>query len=309
MTTQTLLIKPSESDFVYFSINDAIQQVDSLLLKVVTAQEYTDQAANACLEAVKYHFAAPGQKVRAKLCLHACMKLGVNMGDMLILAAVSELLHNASLIHDDIQDNDETRRGCASVWKKFGVDIAICAGDLLLSTAYGVLANYSKPKLLPKLITTINAQTRAAIEGQSSDISYKNNQKISLEKYAQIAAKKSGALLSLPIEMALIASENVEWLETTKKACANFAVGYQIIDDIEDIVKDAGNKNVRQSININFVLKDLGFDKPQHEASLLCQDYLNQVVNYAQQLPKGSGQFLLRLVETLKNKLHSASTT
>ena len=65
MTTQTLLIKPSESDFVYFSINDAIQQVDSLLLKVVTAQEYTDQAANACLEAVKYHFAAPGQNRRA----------------------------------------------------------------------------------------------------------------------------------------------------------------------------------------------------------------------------------------------------
>lgn len=306
MTTQSLLIKPTQSAYTSFSTEDVMQQVDYLLLKAsIGLESPSSQNANICNEAIKYHFALPGKKVRPKLCLNACMKLGVNYDDMLILAVVSELLHNASLIHDDIQDEDETRRGYPSVWKKFGVDIAICAGDLLLSTSYGVLAGYSNPKLLPKIITTINTQTRSAIQGQSGDISYKNNQKISIQDYAEIAAKKSGALLSLPIELALIASKNFEFLETARKACANFAVGYQIIDDIEDIIKDAGNKNVRQSININFVLKDLDFDMPQYEASKLCQDYLNQAVKYAQQLPNGSGLFLLSLAETLKNKLKS----
>lgn len=312
MTTQSLSFKPTINVYASCSVDAVMHQVDCLILKAATGQDKTStpisgqhsaQNANACIEAVEYHFTTPGQKVRAKLCLHACMQLNVHYDDMLVLAVVSELLHNASLIHDDIQDKDETRRGYASVWKKFGVDIAICAGDLLLSTAYGILVNYSNPKLLPKLITTINRQTRSAIEGQSGDIAYKHNQKISTEEYAQIAEKKSGALLSLPIELALIASDHIEWLEIARKASSNLAVGYQIIDDLEDIEKDASDENAAQSTNIYFVLKDLGYSNSLHKAALMCNSHLDQAISHAQQLPNGSGSFLLSLTALLKNKL------
>jgi geranylgeranyl diphosphate synthase type II len=166
--------------------------------------------------------ATPGHKVRARLCLAACLDLQIKYNDMLIISAVSELLHNASLIHDDIQDMDETRRGVETVWKKFGSSVAICAGDLLLSSAYGVLAEISDPKLLPSLIKLISKRTSSVIKGQCDDIEYKNKPINSIENYKNIAKAKSGALLGLPIELALTVSGESEYLHLAQKATTHF---------------------------------------------------------------------------------------
>ena len=218
---------------VEFSIDDLIQQADCLIQNTFLKQADKSTQQNICIEAVKYHFDSPGHQVRAKTCLDACMKLGVEYDDMLILAAAAELLHNASLIHDDIQDEDEIRRGQPTVWKKYGVNIAICAGDLLISTAYGMLAGYSKTSVLPQIISSINRQARSAIEGQSLDVLFKNNPQLSLEQYVVIASQKSGALFSLPIELALVAAGKNDCIDLARKACSNFAVGYQIADDLQ----------------------------------------------------------------------------
>ena len=307
MSIQTLSSHPNTSTYTSCSLDDLMQQVDSLILQAFSQHGNASLATNICIEAVKYHFAKTGQQVRAKICLDACLKLGVSYDDMLHLAAAAELLHNASLIHDDIQDEDEARRNQPSVWKKFGHSIAICAGDLLLSTAYGMLAQYSNPKLLPKLISTVQAQTRAAIEGQSNDIAYKNNQQISLEQYVQIATQKSGALLSLPIELALIAAGQNEFITTAKKASAQFAVGYQIADDLEDVVKDAGIQDMNQAVNVVFVMKASGNVYPVNTAITLCQNHLDQAINDAQQLPKGSGHLLIQLAKALKDKIRHST--
>ena len=213
------------------------------------------------------------------------MKLSIFYDDMLILASIVELLHNASLIHDDIQDGEETRRNQPTVWKQFGVNIAICAGDLLISMAYGVSAGYSQPKLLPKLISVIQAKTTSAIEGQSKDIDYKNSPDISIQDYIQIATQKSGSLLNLPIELALIAAERNAFIELARKASTHFAIGYQMaddlddLDDLDDIIKDSGNQTVSPSVNITLLLKSLGYTNPQQEAVAMCNCYLNNAIN------------------------------
>ena len=288
---------------VEFSIDDLIQQVDCLIQNTFLKQADISTQQNICIEAVQYHFDSPGHQVRAKTCLDACMKLGVEYDDMLILAAAAELLHNASLIHDDIQDEDEIRRGQPTVWKKYGVNIAICAGDLLLSTAYGMLAGYSKTSQLPQIISTINRQARSAIEGQSLDVLFKNNPQLSLEQYVVIASQKSGALFSLPIELALVAAGRNDCIELARKACANFAVGYQIADDLEDIVKDGAHHHVSQSVNIAYVLKELGYKNAQQQSAELCKQYLDQAIQNALLLPNNSGSMLVNLAENLKNTL------
>ena len=303
MTIQTLNNHSTTKLYSSFSIDDLVQQVDCLIQNTFLEQTASSSVQNICIEAIKYHFDSPGQQVRAKTCLDACMKLAVEYDDMLILAAAAELLHNASLIHDDIQDDDEIRRGQPTVWKKYGVNIAICAGDLLLSTAYGMLAGYSKASLLPQLISTINKQARSAIEGQSLDVLFKNNPQLSLEQYLVIATQKSGALFSLPIELALVAAERSDCVELARKACANFAVGYQIADDLEDIVKDGAHHHVSQSVNIAYVLKELGYKNAQQQSAELCKQYLDQAIQNALLLPNNSGSMLVNLAENLKNKL------
>ena len=219
------------------------------------------------------------------------MKLSVNYDDMLILSAVCELLHNASLIHDDIQDKDENRRGQQSVWKEFGENIAICAGDLLISTAYGVLSRYSKPSHLPKLISTINHQIQLAIKGQSLDLCFKQNEKISIDSYLNICKQKSGALL---------------WFESialAKEACDAFSISYQILDDLEDVVRDGENKYNNHSLNIAFILNNVRFEDTNKNAFLLCEHYLDIAIDYGSQLPNQSGDYLVDLASKLRKKV------
>jgi geranylgeranyl diphosphate synthase type II len=303
MTIQTISNQASTNLYTSIFIEDVIQQVDCIIQNTFLKQAVSSQEQNICTEAVTYHFNALGQQARAKTCLDACMKLGIQYDDMLILAAATELLHNASLIHDDIQDKDEIRRGQPAVWKKYGINIAICAGDFLLSAAYGMLEGYSKISQLPQLISTINKQARLAIEGQSLDVLFKNNPQLSLEQYVVIASKKSGALFSLPIELALVAAEQNDCIELARQASANFAVGYQIADDLEDIIKDAAQYHVSQSVNIAFVLKNLGYKNVQQQSVALCKQYLDKAIHDALQLPNDSGGTLVILAENIKNKI------
>lgn len=304
MITQILKNQLTTDLYTSCSIDDVIKQVDCLIKKIFFEQDFLFQEQNnICIEAVNYHLDTPGRQVRARACLDTCIRLGVHYDDMLILAATSELLHNASLIHDDIQDEDEIRRGQFSVWKKYGIKIGICAGDLLISTAYGVLSGYSKTSQLPRIISRINNQTITAIAGQSLDIVYKNNRKLSIQQYLHIAKQKSGALLSLPIELAFIAAEQEEYINLVKKACANLAVGYQIVDDLEDVVKDTGINNMGKSVNITLILKDMACKDVQQSAVAMCLQYLNDSIHYASTLPNTTGIFLVDLANTLKKKI------
>lgn len=281
--------------------DDLVSDVDCLILHSIgRASEQTSALESVCLTAAKYHLASGGHKIRARLCIEAGLALGIKQQDMLILAAMCELLHNASLIHDDIQDGDIVRRDIETVWKKFGVNVALCTGDFLLSAAYGVLANFSDIQLIPKLIATIYQRTSSVIQGQCADIAYQKQQLCSVGTYQKIAIAKSGALLSLPIELALIASQHSEAIADARAAAESFAIAYQIVDDLDDVDKDADC----HSLNIVFVLKAAGErQNPIQVAETLALQHLEAAINLATKIPKNSGALLIELVGQLKQKL------
>jgi geranylgeranyl diphosphate synthase type II len=285
------------------SIDGLLNQLESLIFKYIFSNSDSTSNNNAALKAAVYHLSSPGNKVRAKLCLNACLSLNVKPSDMLIISAVSELLHNASLIHDDIQDMDEVRRGMETVWKKFGTNVAICAGDLLLSTAYGVLAEVSDSRLLPKLIRIINERTLSVIRGQCDDLDYQHQNINSIEKYSQIVKEKSGALLGLPIELALIYGGYDDYLNLAKNAAGKFAIGYQIADDLNDIEKDSSLKGISKSLNIIFVLSDAGSMNPIYEAVELAKQSLSDAVRLADKLPNNLGAPLAKLAHQLQGQI------
>jgi geranylgeranyl pyrophosphate synthase len=266
--------------------------------------------------AAVYHLRAGGRRVRAHLALAAGLSLGLSKADAVCVASCAELLHNASLVHDDIQDRDVVRRGQAAVWSRFGNDVAICTGDLLLSAAYGVLCTISQPLLLPALLTLIHQRTAAAIDGQCADLAALGGQSAGLATYLQIATAKSGALLSLPLELALLAAGRSDAASMARQACENLAVSYQILDDLQDLDADSapvdGGVDPTQSLNIMFVLL-----KPSDRTSVVTQaqaiacakvlalEHLTLCEGQAVQLPSGSGAQLLALSADLRGLLNA----
>lgn len=183
-----------------------------------------------------FHLNSGGNRSRAILSINASIALGLSNHATVALACCVELLHNASLVHDDLQDAEKTRRGRPSVWKKYGKSHAICSGDIMISTAYAALAGIGAHPCLASLLVHTNKAVCVTIQGQSKDLDADLN--ISEQEYEDIAAMKSGPLIQLTLGLPLIMSGNEEYLQIANQALHKFSIAYQIIDDLCDWQQD-----------------------------------------------------------------------
>ena len=109
-----------------------------------------------------------GKQLRPRLCKAVFAACG-GMGDIAPICEAVECFHKASLIHDDIQDADETRYGRPTVWKEHGVALAIAAGDWLVARGYQLIAHSAFPNAAELLATTVDSHLRLC-EGQADDL-------------------------------------------------------------------------------------------------------------------------------------------
>jgi geranylgeranyl pyrophosphate synthase len=266
------------------------------LLRTKFVNSAKSNPSDAELAAV-YHLNSGGRRVRGRLAIHACLSLGLSKEDTLCIAAAVELLHNASLIHDDLQDRDTLRHGMPTVWVKFGKNVAICAGDLMLSTAYVALCSFSRVQVLPSLLALVHERAAIAIQGQCADLASQIQPIKQIDAYEKIVIAKSGSLLSLPLELALLASGKQSWSGEARTAAEAFSLAYQVADDLTDLQLDAQMKN----LNIVFVLEAASNDQNAiHSAYQLGTEYVDTVVDAAQKIPCNAGDFLLQLSHELR---------
>jgi geranylgeranyl pyrophosphate synthase len=193
-------------------------------------------------DSANYHLMIEGKLFRAQLALAAAHLHDLDEQTALQLACVTEFIHNASLVHDDIQDQDETRRKRATVWKHYGANNALLLGDLLLSKAYEMLGILGMQHYRgPRLIGLLGEKIALLIQGQSDELEHQSDLTLPLQTYERIALCKTGALLSFPVEAALILS-GVQESECGRvsRIFGRFGVAYQIHDDIIDLC--ASNK-------------------------------------------------------------------
>ncbi len=195
-------------------------------------------------DAARFHLLSGGGRTRAKLCISCCTQLGILDEDAVRVAACIELLHNASLVHDDLQDNDTHRRDTEATWLKFGKGAAICAGDLMVSEAYKQLSYINQVPLIPELLRLATDAVAETISGQTKDIASNND--ITADSYEDIAAGKSAPLFQLSILMPLVLAGLQEYSPSASMGLKRFAVAYQIIDDLGDWESDAH----KQQLNI-----------------------------------------------------------
>jgi geranylgeranyl pyrophosphate synthase len=231
-----------------------------------------------------------------------------------MLAAACELLHNASLVHDDIHDRDTHRRGKPSVWHKFGDEVAICAGDLLLSAASCALSQFGRVARLPELFALMHSRVSSAVRGQCVDLKRPRRSVMTIDEYKKIAVAKSGALLSLPTELALLASGHSHALGQARQAAELFAIGYQIYDDLFDVEKDAARSAVKNqksdsntsACNIVLILQaNSSYLCPRDEAIKIGLQHLLQAASSSTSLPLQSGTAIHTMAMQLHEKLRS----
>jgi len=254
-----------------------------------------ETAEGGAVSAALYHLGSGGRRIRGRLALHASLSLGLSSADALILAAVVEFLHNASLVHDDLQDDEMLRHGVPTVGVVFGTNTAICAGDLLLSAAYAALGAISGEKLLPKRIALVHAATATAIRGQCAGFPGPDGLTMDAARYREVATAKSGALLSLPMELSFLAANRTEWIPQARRAAEEFAVGYQIMDDVQDAASDGP-----LAVNLVSILKASGHgENASASAHAMGQRHLRNAAELAGALPDGAGDLLANLATAL----------
>jgi geranylgeranyl pyrophosphate synthase len=274
--------------------------VRSLITDLIAPQPLASLSARpTAATAAAVHLNGPGQQMRAKLALHAARMFAMTDADAVALAASAELLHNASLVHDDIQDRTPARRGQDAIWCTFGIDIALCAGDLMLSGAYAALAGVSDASKIAALLRLVHDRTGTAIRGQCADLSASEPATMSITEYSAIAAAKSGALLSLPLELVFVVAGDQAAAADGRRAAEQFAIGYQIADDIADLTTDLAAD--RPALNILQVLG--GGPSALSQARALGLAHLRCAAVMAEGLPRGSGALLHGLVLQLSAKL------
>jgi geranylgeranyl diphosphate synthase type I len=266
-------------------IETLLRTMDSFILNKLCRTD-----AKKLNDLIIYHFDSNASCTRARLALNAGLSLGLSESVSIAIAASCELIHNASLLHDDIQDGDTQRRGKEAAWSRFDTSTAMCAGTLMLSAAFDTI-NSIKP-YSPTLFTHLHQRTADLICGQTLDLSYAA-QPVNLEGYLNIASLKSGSLLALPLELVMIASNHNNALSDATHAGQSFAVAYQIADDLNDVHDD----QTRGTCNIISVLEQIHLDKTlaTSEAMHLMQVQLLKAESHAAQLPAHSGDFLVRL--------------
>ncbi|HSB56507.1 MAG TPA: polyprenyl synthetase family protein [Nitrosopumilaceae archaeon] len=183
-----------------------------------------------------------GKRLRPYMVIKSCEVLGGTATQALPAAAAIEMIHNFTLVHDDIMDNDETRHGVPTVHTKFGIPVGILAGDVLFSKAFETISSESK---LSKEVglALVNKLAKACVdvcEGQILDIMMAQSQKIPSEnQYIRMIEKKTSALFETSCAMGAICANTKQKDVLNLSAFGkNLGVAFQIIDDLIGIVGD-----------------------------------------------------------------------
>lgn len=217
----------------------SIEPVQGLMLKLASGNRFERLGAM-----VQEHLLTGGKKLRAKLALGATEALDVPREQALGWAAACELLHNATLVHDDIQDGDEYRRGTFSVWVRHGTPQAINAGDLLLMLPFIALEHIDvSGEKRWSLAQAIARRAEDTVRGQSLEMSLFTSCRWDWRSYEEASTGKTSALMALPVHGALLLADRTPVL--AKELSDGFnALGllYQMQDDVVDLYGNKGRE-------------------------------------------------------------------
>ena len=216
--------------------NDEIKSRLDLIDTEIKRHLIENQGEPQELYETAYHLLyAGGKRLRSLLVILACEAVEGDINKVLPVAIATEFAQTASLIHDDIIDEDKVRRGVETVHSKFGQKMAILAGDLLITQSIRLLGKHAAPEILVQI-----AKSGIELcEGQAADLlmSADNPEMLTENKYLDMIEKKTVSFIKTTVMMgAFVAGANEEQQQALSKYGENIGFAFQIRDDILNVI-------------------------------------------------------------------------
>lgn len=195
-----------------------------------------------------YHMDTGGKRLRALTPLLVAQAFGRDPAEVLALGAACEMLHNATLVHDDLQDGDTTRRGKATVWAEYGMPQAVNLGDAMFYYTILLAQRLEIPAVRREAVARrVLVDTLRVIDGQEKEFALKTNDDLTVEDYFRMVEGKTSGLFALPMAgAAQVLGLGADVVEGLAEAARHLGVLFQIQDDVLDLYGDKG-RDVRGS--------------------------------------------------------------
>ena len=185
-------------------------------------------------EPISYMLSLGGKRLRPVLVLMAADLFGKDVNKAIHAALAVEVFHNFTLVHDDIMDKSDIRRGQPTVHKKWDETVAILSGDLMMIKATDLLCE-TKTSNLKKLISIFNKAGAEVCEGQQIDMNFEKRNDVSVDEYLEMITLKTAVLLGCSLNLgAEIANANSTDAQNIYEFGKCIGVAFQIQDDILD---------------------------------------------------------------------------
>ncbi|MCQ9206900.1 MAG: polyprenyl synthetase family protein [Omnitrophica bacterium] len=231
----------------------------------------------------KFLLDSPGKRIRPALAILSARAIrpSVSSAQLIKIASAVELIHMASLVHDDVIDHSPTRHNKPTVNSKWGKDVAIALGDYLYSVAFELVSECDNFDI----VHCISLATKAMCEGELIQVCERDNLNLLKNRYIVIVKKKTASLFAASCQTGALVSEGYgHYNNALKEYGLNFGIAFQIVDDYLDLVeeKDRLGKNPGQDIGVG-------------ETTL-------PVLNLLQSIPVDKRKYLKKLLASRKNK-------
>ncbi|AIF68828.1 serralysin [Palaeococcus pacificus DY20341] len=222
-------------DPLFKAMKEKAKFVDEAIFELIPEKE-----PRKLYDAARHYPLAGGKRVRPFVVLSAAEAVGGDWQKALYGAVAVELLHNYSLVHDDIMDMDEKRRGKPTVHKVWGVNMGILAGDLLFSKVFEAIAKIPvDAKKVVRILDVMATTSNELCEGQAMDIDFETRNDVTVEEYMTMISGKTGALIDGSATIgAIIGTDNEEYIQALSKYGRNVGIAFQIWDDVLDLIAD-----------------------------------------------------------------------
>jgi octaprenyl-diphosphate synthase len=248
-------------------------------------------------EIISYVLSTPGKRVRPLILVFSAQAMGSDAPAALNAAMAIELVHAASLVHDDILDHGLERRGSQSALQRFGPEASLLAGDWLISRSIELISHYSQP-----VISTFASACMDMSEGELMDLSYASSQ----DEYIQCISKKTASLFSAAAKMGgLIARADEKDVARLESYGMHLGLSYQVLDDLEEFLGlDQGKLSKNVSVTLPIIYRK---QYPVDVARQMCIKVIDDHSSLAKKelsLSTGRDEMLSRLESIVDEMTH-----
>jgi geranylgeranyl diphosphate synthase, type II len=224
-----------------------LSQIDAYLHDLMQATN----EPRSLYEPFKYIMNSEGKRIRPVLTMMACAAVGGNPSEVVHAGASIEILHNFTLVHDDIMDRSPLRRNNPTVHVRWNDATAILAGDVMMGFAYRHLIINTPHEHLADVLEAYTQGFIDVCEGQAYDLDFRDMDSITLDDYFMMIEKKTARLLEMSVAVgAIIGGATKAQVESLKHYARCLGIAFQIQDDLLDLTADVADlgKTIGQDI-------------------------------------------------------------